>query len=304
MWSRIRIAALASAAAPLLLALAGCGGGSKSDEAVTLPSDPLATNTAPASSSGTTAPPATGTPAATNAPAPAAPAGGAEGWGTIKGRVVFDGTPPEAKVLDTKAKDPEVCGKVTVKSERLVVDPESKGVRYAFVYIPKPTATNPEAKSNAESATHEFDQKNCTFVPHALATIKGAKITLKSSDPINHNINAKLRSNATFNSVLTANQVVTYDPTAPERAPVEVVCDIHNWMKAYWLILDSPYYAVTDEKGNFEIKNVPAGSQKLVVWQEATAYVTPSSGEAITVKANDTTAVPDIKIEPAKVRPE
>ena len=35
------------------------------------------------------------------------------------------------------------------------------------------------------------------------------------------------------------------------------------------MVLDNPYFAVTDDKGNFEIKNVPAGTQKVVVWQEA-----------------------------------
>ena len=35
------------------------------------------------------------------------------------------------------------------------------------------------------------------------------------------------------------------------------------------MVLDNPYFAVTDAKGNFEIKNVPAGTQKVVVWQEA-----------------------------------
>ena len=35
------------------------------------------------------------------------------------------------------------------------------------------------------------------------------------------------------------------------------------------MVLDIPYFAVTDDKGNFEIKNAPAGTQKVVVWQEA-----------------------------------
>ena len=35
------------------------------------------------------------------------------------------------------------------------------------------------------------------------------------------------------------------------------------------MVLDNPYITVTDEKGNFEIKNVPAGTQKVVVWQES-----------------------------------
>ena len=55
------------------------------------------------------------------------------------------------------------------------------------------------------------------------------------------------------------------------------------------MVVDHPYIAVTDAKGNFEIKNVPAGTQKVVVWQEAVGFVTAPSGEDVTIKPNDTT---------------
>jgi hypothetical protein len=90
---------------------------------------------------------------------------------------------------------------------------------------------------------------------------------------------------------------------SPERGPGEVVCDIHPWMKAWWLVIDSPYFAVTDEKGNFEIKNVPAGTQKVVVWQEAAGFVTPAAGAPLDIKADGETAK-DFTVEPGKVKPE
>lgn len=304
-------------AAALALSLAGCGGGSKTDEGtVVLPSEPLqtssATPTAPSaapSTAGTPAPaPSTTGGAAPAAPSGAAPAtaaagGGGEGWGTLKGHVLFNGTAPEPKSIDTSSKDPNVCAKTPHKSERLLVDTASKGVRYALVYIPRPTKTNPEVSSAASQAKVDFDQKECTFAPHVLAAMKGATIVLKSSDPINHNINAKMRTNSPFNSVLQPSQTVNFQPPAAERGPIEVNCDIHPWMRAFWLIIESPYFAVTDEHGNYEIKNVPAGSQKVVVWQEAAGYVTPASGEAIAIQAGGTTDH-DFKIDASRVKPE
>jgi hypothetical protein len=310
-WITDQIAPAVACAAAFLIAVAGCGGGEgKTDQAVVLPSDPLATNTSsgPSASSGGGgggAPTTSGDKAPSTAPA--ATAGGAEGWGTIKGRVVLVGDPPTNKVLDTKIKDPEVCATKEHRSERLIVDPETKGVRNAIVYIPRPTKVNPEAKKTAEATDADFDQKECVFIPHALAVMKGAKIILKSSDPVNHNINAKLRVNSLYNNIVRSGEPLTYDPPAAERGPIEVTCDIHGWMKAFWLILDNPYFAVTDDKGNFEIKDVPAGGQKLVVWQEAldkNSYLTSPSGDPITVKANDTTTLPDFKIEKSRVRPE
>jgi hypothetical protein len=73
-------------------------------------------------------------------------------------------------------------------------------------------------------------------------------------------------------------------------------------MEAYWMVVDHPYITVTDDKGYFEIKNAPAGTQKIVVWQEAVGFVTPGSGEDVNIKANDTTTK-DFNIDPARVRP-
>ena len=150
---------------------------------------------------------------------------------------------------------------------------------------------NDEAKSAASQVEVVFDQKNCIFEPHVLGVMNGAKVQVKNSDPVNHNVNSKLRNNG-FNSLLAGGQTIARPIEAAERQPGEVTCDIHPWMRAWWMVLDSPYFAVTDAQGNFEIKNVPAGTQKVVVWQEAAKFVTPPSGQDVVIKANDTTTVP------------
>jgi hypothetical protein len=90
---------------------------------------------------------------------------------------------------------------------------------------------------------------------------------------------------------------------AAEPKPAEVVCDIHNWMKSYWFALGNPYFAVTDADGNFEIKNVPAGDQKVVVWAEALGpgYLTAQSGDTIAIKAGGETSK-DFTLDPSKVK--
>ena len=111
--------------------------------------------------------------------------------------------------------------------------------------------------------------------------------------------------NSTFQLYRRRRSSIPFTPSAPERTPGQVVCDIHPWMTSWWMVLDSPYFAVTDDKGNFEIKNVPAGTQKVVVWQEAVAkggFVTASSGEDMTIKANDTTEK-QFSIDPTKLLP-
>jgi len=302
----------------LLLGAAGCGSkGTESGDAYVTPEPnanvPTVSTTAPAPSSGSSnatapaaAPAAAGSP---TAPAAAPVSAATGGWGTLKGKVTLKGNAPKPKELFPKGaapKDPEVCGKDSpVVSERLIVEDGTKGVKNVLVYIPKVTGPiNEEAKSGAASAQLVFDQEKCVFVPHVLPLMVGAKVELKNSDPVSHNINSRLRQNG-FNEIVPATKSTSKEITAAERSPGELTCDIYNWMKAYWLVIDSPYFAVTDEHGDYEIKNIPAGSQKVVVWQEAVAkgFVTAPSGDAVDVKANDT-QTKDFTIDAAKLLPE
>ena len=239
-------------------------------------------------------------------PAAADAAVKAEGWGTLKGKIVFEGTAPEPKILvgkgDQSKKDPAVCAAAEIKSQRLVVDPKTKGVKYALIYIPKPTEINPEALSAAKSAKPVFDQKNCVFEPHVLAVLAGTTVEVQSKDTVSHNVNSKVQNNA-FNYSLTAGSKKD-TPVNPTRAPGKLVCDIHDWMSAYWYVSDkSPYFVVTGEDGSFELKNVPAGTQKVVAWQESTGLLTPTAGVAVNIKPNDTVEQ-TFTITPDKVKPE
>ncbi len=296
-----------SLGATLAAAVAGCGGQpTETGDAVVLPdpsvsvSSKTPANVAPA---GTGTAPAAATPESSSAAAPTK----AEGWGTLKGQIVFSGTPEPPKVLQEKgkaAKNPDVCAvDAPIVSERLVVDAATKGVKNVLVYLRRPTAVNEDAKKAATAKTIEFDQKHCVFEPHVLGLMAGVPVTLKSSDPKPHNVNVKLKKSS-FNQTIGA-APIPFTPQDAERTPGAIICDIHPWMTAWMMVLDHPYFAVTDAQGNYEIKNVPAGTQKVVVWQEAvkgSGFVTPSSGEDVAIKAGDAT-VKDFTIDPGKLLP-
>lgn len=295
--------------ATLAAGLAGCGDQTADkDNAVVVPDPNAVVNTKSTSTGGAgkSAPSSGGTESS-------APKGGAsgsaatvtaEGWGTLKGQVTFDGTPPPMPVLQEVGKaqkDPEVCAKdAPIVSEKLVVNSGTKGVKNVFVYLQRPARVNEEAKKEALARNLVFDQKNCTYIPHVLALMTGQPVTVKTSDSVNHNVNFQLQ-NFTQNPVMPPGDTKNYTLDSPERGPKPVACNIHPWMQAYWLVLEHPYFAVTDENGNYEIKNAPAGTQKVVVWQEATGYVSQPSGDPVDIKANETTTK-EFKIDPAKVK--
>jgi hypothetical protein len=226
-------------------------------------------------------------------------------YGTIKGRLVYDGdtTPPAKNLVEAgqATKDPQVCAKsVAIASRELVVDEKTKGIRYAFAYLPKPEGTNVDAAKAlvARAAKVEIDQKNCEFLPYVTAIIQDQPLVLKSTDPINHNVRFSAFVNAAFNQILPPNGQIEVKLVA-ERRPIPLACDIHPWMKGYIMVFDHPFFAITGEDGSFEIQGVPAGEQKLIVWQETKGYVTEGKalGTPVQVKAGEVTDVGLIKMK-------
>ena len=66
---------------------------------------------------------------------------------------------------------------------------------------------------------------------------------------------------------------VDWTPTRSEPLPIPVTCDFHSWMKAYWLILEHPYAAITDEHGRFRIPGLPSGRHEFRVWHERVGWI-------------------------------
>jgi hypothetical protein len=79
-----------------------------------------------------------------------------------------------------------------------------------------------------------------------------------------------------------------------ERLPVQIGCDIHPWMRAWVVVVDHPYVAVTAEDGTFSIKDLPVGEHQFRIWHERVGSIEKSL--TVLVKDNADTAVPSIKV--------
>ncbi len=199
----------------------------------------------------------------------------ASGYGTVTGQFVLDGPIPELKSLvakgDPTAKDSAVCAKQGVPDESLVVDPETKGIANVFVYMPKsPSDIAPELRESKEKVV-KFDQQGCHFIPHALILRTDQTVAILSGDSVLHNTHVVGVRNSGENSTISLDRVGNTKWTFPqaERMPIMVKCDIHPWMRGWWLILDHPYAAISGKDGKFTIEKVPAGPQEFTAWQDA-----------------------------------
>ena len=106
-------------------------------------------------------------------------------------------------------------------------------------------------------------------MPHVSAVMAGAKVRIRNSDPILHNTHGFLDRLTVFNIALpTKDQVVDITQRIKKPGVVEVVCDAHTHMRAWIVVRDNPYFAVSDDSGQFRIDEIPPGRYRVTAWHE------------------------------------
>jgi plastocyanin len=115
-----------------------------------------------------------------------------------------------------------------------------------------------------------MDQKNLKFVPHVLVVLKGTTVEFLNSDPVGHNVywpaingNKRLAHNM---GTWPQGQHKSFQFNELGVAPL--LCNVHPEMSGYIVVVPTPYFALADKSGEFEIKNVPAGHYTLATWSE------------------------------------
>jgi hypothetical protein len=56
--------------------------------------------------------------------------------------------------------------------------------------------------------------------------------------------------------------------TFEKSGVVPLLCNVHPDMSGYIVVSPTPYFAETDDNGNYKIKDVPDGSYTVAVWHE------------------------------------
>lgn len=210
--------------------------------------------------------------------APAAPAAPAAGTGSIKGKVSFTGTPPVLGEINREA-DP-FCAKTKMKQEDVVLN-SNNTLKNVAVTISKGA---PAVAAPTEAAVVEVDQANCMYSPRVLTSVTGQTIKIVNSDPILHNVHTYSGDKTLFNRAQPkGSPAIDKSFTQEDGQIIKFKCDVHPWMTGWLIQNDSGLGGVSSDTGEFEIKNVPAGTYTLQAWQEKYGNKTVE----VTVKANE-----------------
>ena len=112
----------------------------------------------------------------------------------------------------------------------------------------------------------EMKQLGKAFRPHVLAVPVGGTVDFPNLDPIFHNAFSTFAGQP-FDLPLYAPNT-SKSVTFRRSGIVRVFCQIHSLMSAIIAVMDTPWYAVTNETGQFRIDAIPAGDYQLHIFHE------------------------------------
>lgn len=202
----------------------------------------------------------------------------------ITGKVSIKGTVPEMKPIAAMKAVPacEAMHK-TLPLEQTVVTDGKGGLENVVVSLRDPSGqpiAGPQINTQAV-----LDQKGCMYNPHVLAVEVNQPIIAKNSDSLLHNVHTMPFSNNAENFAMVMVGTKKMGPYN-QAENFMVKCDVHPWMQAYIVVVDNPFFAVSDKDGSYTIKTkgLKDGNYDLVFWQEKygekTQKVTVKDGKA------------------------
>ena len=181
--------------------------------------------------------------------------------GKITGSVEFDGTPPADTAIIVPA-DQNGCGKPLVV--QLLARANGK-IANAVVWLTDARQGRPLPNDRRFQLTND----NCAWNPQIQTAVTGGALNVVNYDPLAER--AYATDVSTGDTVAIApftddGQVIPYDKLLRTPAVLEFSVESRPMSRAWVVVMDQPYFAVTDSHGAFTIDSVPPGIHHIRAW--------------------------------------
>jgi len=228
--------------------------------------------------------------------------------GTLSGTITLNGVVPKPKGYNLVTfPDPVYCGRVSDGNGWRLLQSFQVGAQQAFQGVVV-LIEGVEKGKPFSFQMPRIEAIDCMFKPFVTIVRDRMPVEVVNMDPVMHDIQAyetsELGPRVLFNVPLPMNalhpremsQAAQYHkhlPGEPMRQTVKMTkgrrgfvmqCGFHAYMESWGLAIDTPYFAVTDQDGQFRIDDIPPGTYRITIWH-------PRLGEkeqTVTIEANGT----------------
>ena len=142
-----------------------------------------------------------------------------------------------------------------------VRDTSGKKVKEAVVYAIPHDGFAISAPTPDKATIDQIDKE---FVPNVSAVHKGTEVFFPNHDQIRHHVYSFSEPK---NFEIPLYRGLPSSPVVFDQPGIVVIgCNIHDWMKAYIFVSETPLLGISDENGNANIGNLPKGSYDVQIW--------------------------------------
>jgi plastocyanin len=132
----------------------------------------------------------------------------------------------------------------------------------AIVYL---EGTFPGVPAPASPPVARMSQRGLQFIPNLLPIRVGTTVEFPNHDDLHHNVFSYSKPKR-----FDLGRYVKDEKPAAQRFDkpglVKLNCEVHAHMRGYILVLDSPFFTLTDTNGNYRLENLPPGKYVLKAW--------------------------------------
>lgn len=181
------------------------------------------------------------------------------------------------------AQDATITARVQVAGEHAAGSTRAQNVVVWLSPVDPHTPMKPFPTSN-----WRLTQRNKSFEPHLLVVPVGAVVQFPNRDPFFHNVFSLFEGKRFDLGLYEAG--TTRDVSFDRPGVSYIFCNIHAEMSAVVIALDSPYFGVSNRKGEIVIPGVPMGRYTMRTWYEAALPATlDAMTREVTVSADSST---------------
>jgi len=172
---------------------------------------------------------------------------------------------------------------------------DAKGVPVADAVVSLVPLDTPAAPPTTPASPAVITQQGQEFDPYVTAVVVGTRVNFPNHDKVRHQVYS-LSKTKSFEIPLFGpgtEQSILFD----KPGIVALGCNIHDWMSAYVVILETPHFMKTPADGLARLADLPLGRYRLDVWHPRLAT---EARRDVVVTADSATQTISVTLKPDK----